>query len=146
MAYGILISQRAVDEAGEWSAGSEVMQVLAKELDTSGARPAHGHVSRDVGCQKDVWGVPQRIICRKWLGRHHVECRPAKMSVLERGDECLLIDRGSTSDVDNDGALRQQGDAASIEDVGCLGGAGQGHGKNIGGGKHLVELVYGEDM
>ena len=52
------VPESAIDEALERAASGVVAQVLTEELDAAGARPAHGHVARDVRREEDVRRIP----------------------------------------------------------------------------------------
>ena len=52
------VPESAIDEALERAASGVVAQVLTEELDAAGARPAHGHVARDVRREEDVRHIP----------------------------------------------------------------------------------------
>lgn len=109
----------------------EMNEVLAEHRHALVARVGQRHLARAVRRQYDVLGRPERIALGDGFLGHDIERRASELVAIERFDERRLIDGVATAHVDDEGILRQHGQALPGEEVRRLARARQAEHEDI---------------
>lgn len=101
-----------------------------------------------MGRNKTVLGLPQRVAGRQRLRVRHVQGGPANLAVLEGLDQGLLVDDGSTRDIDKKGLFGAEDRKLFFTDEPLRGlGEGQAEDQQVEPlREELVERVLGRPV